>query len=125
MCGIAGLWKFAKTDVEERIIVSMVDALRHRGPGGQGFWKDKNETRLSIIDLTSSGRQPMISSDGRYILTFNGEIYNYKTLAHELHEEGVVFEVTGDTRVLLEAFVHWGVEKNIAQVERDVCFWFL
>ena len=72
MCGIAGLWEFSKADVEECIIVSMVDALRHRGPDGHGFWRDKNvalgQTRLSIIDLTPSGRQPMISSDGRYIL---------------------------------------------------------
>lgn len=94
----------------------MVDALRHRGPDEQGFWKDNNialgQTRLSIIDLTPSGRQPMLSSDGRYVLTFNGEIYNYKTLAHELRKEGVVFEVTGDTRVLLETCVHWVLKKH-------------
>ena len=128
MCGIVGLWEFSKADVEECIIVSMVDALRHRGPDGHGFWRDKNvvlgQTRLSIIDLTPSGRQPMLSSDGRYILTFNGEIYNYKTLAHELHKEGVVFEVTGDTRVLLEACAHWGVEKTLPKLNGMFAFGF-
>ncbi len=98
----------------------MVKALKHRGPDDNGIWTEHNvalgQTRLSIVDLKPTGHQPMISNNGRYVLVFNGEIYNYKELAQQLQKEGVLFEPTGDTRVLLEACAHWGVEKTLPRL---------
>ena len=64
--------------------------------------------RLSIVDLSSAGHQPMISSNGRYVIVFNGEIYNYIELREELRNEGVAFSTQTDTEVLLNAYIHWG-----------------
>jgi len=89
----------------------MVAQLRHRGPDESGIWSDEavtlGHTRLSIIDL-STGQQPMLSADGRYAITFNGEIFNYVELREELRRAGRTFRTNSDTEVLLEAFAHWG-----------------
>lgn len=88
----------------------MSNALQHRGPDGEGEWINElgnlflAHRRLSIIDLSESGQQPMISYDGRYVIVFNGEIYNYLELAKKIQDLGVIGELKGDTRVLLEGY---------------------
>lgn len=112
MCGIAGFaGKGSRGDLER-----MVGALSHRGPDDCGFWIDSSKgvhlghARLSILDL-AGGHQPMVSSDERRVIVFNGEIYNFDTLRRELEDAGRVFQTShSDTEVLLEAYAMWGVE---------------
>lgn len=115
MCGIAGLISIAP---EERI-KAMLESIEHRGRDDQGVWTSGaiapdgkqvcfGHRRLSIIDTSSGGHQPMVSSDGRFVITFNGEIYNYKDLRRELQIKGRRFHTDCDTEVLLEAFAEWG-----------------
>lgn len=111
MCGIAGIWDRGGKIVDPSRILPMRDALAHRGPDDQGVYVDKNialaHTRLSILDLSPAGAQPFKSSDGRYILTFNGEIYNYKAL-QEKYLDGMFLRSTSDTEVLLEVLIKMG-----------------
>ena len=117
MCGIVGGFWSAPNDsdvVEERLSLSL-GALSHRGPDDNGieifdidsFKVGFGHARLSIIDLTSSGHQPMYSDNKNHVLVFNGEIYNYIELKEELISEGVVFKTNTDTEVLLEAWIRW------------------
>ena len=126
MCGIVGCFNFSEIEINSNEIISMVETLKHRGPNDNGVWQEQNvalgQTRLSIIDLKPTGHQPMISLDGNFVLVFNGEIYNYKGLAKQLQQENVVFEITGDTRVLLEACAHWGVEKTLPKLNGMFAF---
>ncbi|MBD5546112.1 MAG: asparagine synthase (glutamine-hydrolyzing) [Lachnospiraceae bacterium] len=120
MCGIAGFCNL-KGD-RERTIEKMKEKMFHRGPdaGGNYFSEDGQVTfghrRLSIIDLSENGSQPMISHSGRYVITYNGEIYNYKKIAQRLLDEKKVdaFRGTSDTEVLLEAFEAYGVKEGIS-----------
>lgn len=109
MCGIVGVVGEAAT--RERI-EAMATAVRHRGPDDQGIWTNPGialgHRRLSIIDLSSAGHQPMVSHDGRYVLSYNGEIYNYIELARELPD--VAWRGHSDSEVLLEGFVRHGPE---------------
>ena len=90
----------------------MTDVIAHRGPDGEGCWTDRavglGHRRLAIIDLSPTGHQPMHSSDGRYVLTYNGELYNYCELRAELESLGYRFVSSGDTEVLLYALIAWG-----------------
>jgi asparagine synthase (glutamine-hydrolysing) len=92
----------------------MVSALRRRGPDDQGVWEDVTASaalghaRLSIIDLSAAGHQPMVSTDGRYVIVFNGEIYNYKELRVLLERKGHAFRSHCDTEVILVSFAEWG-----------------
>ena len=92
----------------------MIGAERHRGPDGEGCWSDGaagvalGHVRLSIIDLSEAASQPMTSGDGRYVIVFNGEIYNYRSLRYDLEGQGVRFKTTSDTEVLLELFASQG-----------------
>jgi asparagine synthase (glutamine-hydrolysing) len=92
----------------------MTNAIAHRGPDGEGHYckgpVGLGHRRLSIIDLTDAARQPMETPDGRFILTYNGEIYNFKELKVELSARGHRFNSTGDSEVLLHAFAEWGVD---------------
>lgn len=112
MCGIAGYFSFQHTN--RSTIDQMVRALARRGPNGEGVWTDPaagialGHTRLSIIDLSSAGRQPMTHAEGRFWITFNGEIYNYMELRHELEAAGVVFVTHTDTEVILAGWNRWG-----------------
>ena len=122
MCGIAGfvLGRGCRFPPED-ILISMTDALRHRGPDGAGTWFDSDNgvalghRRLAIIDLTESGRQPMHSHSGRYTITYNGEIYNFALLRSELEKLGVGFRGTSDTEVLLAAISQWGIARALGQ----------
>lgn len=112
MCGIFGrfVWNAAPNDPEE--LAPLVDLLQHRGPDGGGFWSSGpwflGHRRLAIIDLSDSGAQPMATDDGRIVVTFNGEIYNYVELAQELRAKGYAFRTRSDTEVLLHGWDAWG-----------------
>ncbi len=115
MCGIAGIYK--KNGIKEndnKSIHKMSECLAHRGPDAEGFWKDNNicmaHRRLSIIDRSENSNQPMVSSDGCYIIVYNGEIYNYIEIRNKLKSQGVSFKTAGDTEVILEAYRLYGVE---------------
>ena len=112
MCGIVGQLNLDDTPVSSVILKRMTDVITHRGPDGEGHWIEKNiglgHRRLSIIDLSSAGEQPMISSDHRYVLTYNGEIYNYSELRTELEKKGYSFRSQTDSEVALYAIAEWG-----------------
>ena len=114
MCGIAGIFH-AETPkpVDPSRVERMCDALAHRGPDGAGIWTDHGvglgHRRLSIIDLAGSP-QPMHSPDGRAVIVFNGEIYNFRALRAELEQFGFTFRTNGDTEVILAAWQRWGVD---------------
>ena len=118
MCGIAGYWTAPNRAGVSPDLDGALRRLAHRGPndcGGErhaGPWGEVGlgHTRLSIIDLSSGGHQPMHSPDGRYSLVFNGEIYNYRELRAELAAAGHEFRSRSDTEVLLTAWTHWGTE---------------
>lgn len=112
MCGIVGAVNLAGGSVELPLLRRMTDAVAHRGPDGEGHWAEGptglGHRRLAILDLTDAAVQPMCSSDGRYVLTYNGELYNYRELRRELEEAGVRFRSRSDTEVVLEALALWG-----------------
>jgi asparagine synthase (glutamine-hydrolysing) len=111
MCGIFG---YVGRDVPPaHDLARITNLLSHRGPDGGGCWHEPGvflgHRRLSIIDL-STGAQPMFSGNGRYVITFNGEIYNYPELRDELRARGAEFRTASDTEVILAGYAHWGVE---------------
>jgi asparagine synthase (glutamine-hydrolysing) len=112
MCGIAGLVNFSGEPVAPVLVRRMTDAIAHRGPDGEGQWIEGNvglgHRRLAIIDLSSAGRQPMVSADLRYVLTYNGEVYNYRELRAELEADGCAFRSQTDAEVVLNALAAWG-----------------
>ena len=123
MCGIAGFLKLnnaMNSNLNENHLKKMTKVLSHRGPDHDDIWSEENiflgHTRLSILDLTSNGNQPMISKSKRFVITFNGEIYNHKKIKKMLEEKGVIFKTTSDTEVLLNAYIHWG-EKMLFHIE--------
>lgn len=112
MCGIAGLYHLATPKpVDPRRVEAMCDALAHRGPDGAGVWTGPGvglgHRRLSIIDVAGSP-QPMASTDGRAMLVFNGEIYNFRELRQELKAHGAQFHTDGDSEVIVAAWQRWG-----------------
>jgi asparagine synthase (glutamine-hydrolysing) len=118
MCAIVGFWdpSGSLTEVElEHAASGMAAVLRHRGPDDQGVWADEDASlalghrRLAILDLTREGHQPMHSADGRYVLSFNGEIYNFQSLRDDLEQRGHLFRGRSDTEVMLSAFCEWGL----------------
>lgn len=113
MCGITGLVNLQGYDIPPSLLKTMTHAIKHRGPDGEGNWINKNiglgHRRLSILDLSDNAKQPMVSSDGNLILSYNGEIYNFQELRAELQEFGYKFSSSSDTEVLLYAFHKWGV----------------
>jgi asparagine synthase (glutamine-hydrolysing) len=112
MCGITGVINLNGDAVSPVILKRMTDAIAHRGPDGEGHWIEGNvglgHRRLAIIDLSPLGHQPMISSDHRYVLSYNGEIYNYRELRTELEAAGYWFRSQTDSEVVLYALAHWG-----------------
>lgn len=129
MCGIAGIVSSVIDPEELRGLArSMASALRRRGPDGGGEWINPDwgvalvHRRLSIFDLTELASQPMSSACGRYVLTFNGEIYNFRSLKTELEGLGFTFKSSGDTEVLLSALVQWGVPEALRKLEGMFAF---
>lgn len=127
MCGIAGVIECATDangfpDPLERIVDRMSDCMIHRGPDAAGLWKSPSarvvlsHRRLAIIDLSEDGRQPMSYADGRYWITFNGEIYNFKGLGSELCALGHKFRSESDTEVLLAAIAQWGIANALTRI---------
>jgi asparagine synthase (glutamine-hydrolysing) len=125
MCGLTGYidHRPATRQTREAIVNAMALTLYHRGPDDGGSWVDAEAgvalgfRRLSIIDLSPLGHQPMVSAGGRYVIVFNGEIYNFKDIAARLTQEGVAFRGHSDTEVLLEAIARWGERAAIAACE--------
>jgi len=114
MCGICGVVNFDKKHIEEQVIKSMMHKIKHRGPNDEGVFIENNIgfgfVRLSIIDLSDAGHQPMSDSSERYTIVFNGEIYNYIELREELKKLGIKFKTQTDTEVLLAMYIHYGAE---------------
>ena len=112
MCGIAGILNFNGYPVSPEILRRMTNALAHRGPDGEGIYTDGamglGHRRLAIIDLSSGGHQPMLTPDNRYVLSYNGELYNFKELRIELRRLGHKFSSNSDSEVVLHSFVEWG-----------------
>lgn len=125
MCGIAGF-----IDLEgqlrggelESAARGMADALIHRGPDSDGIWRDDEAgiafgfRRLAILDVSEAGSQPMVSVNGRYVIVYNGESYNFRDLRRELEEGGATFRGESDTEVLLEGFARWGVPATVKRL---------
>jgi len=115
MCGIAGIWNFDKEPVDSELLLKAVNSMEKRGPDDFGLEIDLNvgfgHRRLSIIDLSPLGHQPMLDEDKNAMIVFNGEIYNYLELRKELEEEGVNFKSKSDTEVLLKGYIQWGSKK--------------
>lgn len=113
MCGIYGIAKL-DTEVDRDSLIRQRDLLAHRGPDDAGVWLSANgrvglgHRRLAVIDLSLAGHQPMVSEDGRYIIVFNGEIYNFRELRSELQQQGFLFHSDSDTEVMLIAYQAWG-----------------
>jgi asparagine synthase (glutamine-hydrolysing) len=125
MCGIAGFVgaapSLAGTKVDA-IAAAMARSLAHRGPDDQGIWLDSDaeaaltHRRLSIIDLSPAGHQPMLSADGRYVISYNGEVYSYQPIAAELAARGHKFRGHSDTEVILESFAAEGIAATLRQM---------
>ena len=113
MCGIIGIWNFAKK-VDRVEFARQRDLMTHRGPDGAGIYFSENENialghrRLSLIDLSETGTQPMCNEDRTIWLTANGEIYNYKELRKELISLGHVFTSSGDSEIIIHGYEEWG-----------------
>jgi asparagine synthase (glutamine-hydrolysing) len=125
MCGIAGIWGPNGTIDVGAIATLMGSRLLHRGPDDSGVWVDETarlalaHRRLSIIDLTAAGHQPMESSDARYVISYNGEIYNFKDLKSEIEslDSKLRWRSTSDTEVMLEAIRLWGISTALTKFE--------
>lgn len=112
MCGIVGIVNKRVGKVHNRNVQNASDLLKNRGPDDSGIWVEGNvgfgHRRLSILDLTAAGHQPMVSSDGRYAIVHNGEIYNFKALKQELNGDPSAWRGSSDTEVILAAYARWG-----------------
>lgn len=119
MCGIVGVVSSDKDRVDRSKLKSMTDILSHRGPDGSGQWISDNKMvglghrRLSVIDISTDGAQPMVSKSGRYIISYNGEIYNFNSLRVELENLSHSFQSHSDTEVILAACDEWGIENAL------------
>src|ERR1035437_4456161 len=121
MCGINGILGLNDVTIAKQKVIAMNNRMRHRGPDDEGVFVDEKialgHRRLSIIDLSSAGHQPMQSQDGRYQIVYNGEIYNYKELKFELqrvvsgsNQQTYFFQTSTDTEVIIAAYARWGAD---------------
>ncbi len=124
MCGLTGSWEprgARDGDELKRVVRNMARLAESRGPDDAGEWADPDagialgHRRLSIVDLSPRGRQPMVSAGGALVIAYNGEIYNFPELRAELEAEGVSFRGGSDTEVLLEACAAWGIERALGR----------
>jgi len=115
MCGIAGIWHRDGRPVDALVLNAMTDRLAHRGPDDRGTWIDGSvglgHRRLSILDLSADGHQPMGDPDGRVMMTYNGEIYNFRALREQLSREtGYRFKTQCDSEIIPAGYLHWGID---------------
>ncbi len=131
MCGISGFINFSKTFSKEELSLyasAMSDSMLHRGPNSNGIWVDEKEgvsfshRRLSILDLSKNGYQPMESSCGRYLIVYNGEIYNFKELREIIEESKLKFKSSTDTEVIIELVSKFGVIETTKLLNGIFCF---
>src|SRR5690349_17478176 len=112
MCGVAGVLDLTGGPVSSVSIRAMTDAIAHRGPDSEGCFCDGpiglGHRRLAIIDPSPAGHQPMLTQDGRFVLSYNGEVYNFNELRAELESLGHRFHSRTDTEVVLNALAEWG-----------------
>lgn len=121
MCGFAGYFGSPGLEHSEHLaaVDRMIQPIAHRGPDDKGLWADAETgvtlgfRRLAIIDLSERGHQPMPSASGRFVMVFNGEVYNFGELRRELEARGAMFRGHSDSEVMLAAFEHWGVEASL------------
>ena len=122
MCGIAGSFGLMEHSSSSDAVADLrnaVEALTHRGPDDVGEWSDQRagiflgHRRLSVVDLSDRGHQPMISRDGRFVLSYNGEVYNAPSIKGSLSQIGATFKGRSDTEVLVEAISAWGLHKTL------------
>ena len=120
MCGITGIFNLDGDPAPAAVLRAMTEALAHRGPDAEGQHVDGpvglGHRRLSVIDLSPAGRQPMLTEDGRYAINYNGEVYNYRELRGELEALGVPFHSQTDTEVVLKALAQWGFEEGLLRL---------
>src|SRR3990167_2437359 len=115
MCGIVGFCS-CNEKVDKAILTSMRDALTHRGPDDAGIYIDEENNvglghrRLSILDLSSLGHQPMSNENGSIWITYNGEVYNFKQIRPELEKRGHIFRSKSDTEVIIHAYEEYGLD---------------
>ena len=117
MCGISGIYNCSDRNINaNKIIENIIKLQDKRGPDDRGMWQSTckkttfGHNRLSIIDLTDKARQPLVSKDNSLVITFNGEIYNYKEIRNELSKNNILFKSNSDTEVILESYKYWGIE---------------
>jgi asparagine synthase (glutamine-hydrolysing) len=130
MCGIAGLVRAGGARAQDLrgVVQAMNTAIIHRGPDGEGVWLDADagvalaQRRLAIVDLSPTGAQPMVSHSGRYVLTYNGEIYNFREMRAALEAEGAVFAGSSDTEVMLASLERHGVTQTLATLNGMYAF---
>ena len=131
MCGISGIYSFKQNNgwlEKARIRVSaMNETERHRGPDDTGLWDNGRKLvlghdRLSILDLSSAGHQPMMDPDTGNVIVFNGEIYNYRAIRKALQGQGVVFSSETDTEVILKGYSFWGIDGLVRQLNGIFAF---
>ena len=125
MCGIAGILNLDGAPASAALVKAMSDALAHRGPDGEGHFVEGavglGHRRLAIIDLSPAGRQPMETGDGRFVISYNGEIYNFQELRKELEGKGHRFRSRSDTEVVLAAWAEWG-SRSLARLNGMFAF---
>lgn len=129
MCGLTGFWDpQGAREQDMDLLKQMTDVIQHRGPDDKGYWREERlglglgHRRLSILDLSQEGHQPMASADGRLIIAYNGEVYNFAAMAGELKAVGYRFRGGSDTEVLLAAIDHWGLEAAVSRFEGMFAF---
>jgi asparagine synthase (glutamine-hydrolysing) len=124
MCGIAGFQAVSvgSPNQYQSTVALMIESLRYRGPDDEGTWVDAEggialgHRRLSIVDLSQAGHQPMVSADGRFVMIYNGEVYNHDEIRPELEARGIRFRGHSDSEVMLEAFAAYGVEATVKRL---------
>ena len=128
MCGFAG-YLSKKIFNEKDILINMVNKIKSRGPDSEGFWLDSNygfgigHKRLSILDLSTTGHQPILSKNHRYVLAFNGEIYNHLELRKILdQEQNNYWNGSSDTETLITCLELWGVQKTLKKINGMFAF---
>jgi asparagine synthase (glutamine-hydrolysing) len=125
MCAIVGIVRNNYPPLLEEELIRMADAMILRGPDESGVFIDGNiglaHRRLSIIDL-KTGQQPMYSSDRQCVIVFNGEIYNFQRIREDMQREGVSFATTSDTEVLLNGYIHYGIDKILSLIDGMFAF---